>query len=450
MTKGRAVIAILLVLAGAGLAWALLQAHHGEGSTVAALCGEGAQSGCDTVNRSAWSSVAGVPLAAIGLAFYLSLALLLLLGVLAGSEALAGAGLLALGLLLVSLAIDAVLLGIQAFAIKDYCKLCLATYGLGVAALIALLPARAEKAAASRLASQPAGRAWLSAWLVGSAALGIAAFALHWGLLARESLRQATLLGPAAAAPAAPASVPAPAPAAATSAAPASEADRYKQEAARLQGILDDPQKLEQYFSEKAAQEYAAAKVQSIDLSSAPSKGPAAAPVTAVTYSDFLCPFCRNLAAGLDRYMPQSGNRLILYFKNYPLDMSCNPNMKRTVHEGACALALGAVCAAEQGKFWPYHDKVFGAPPTNPGLGDAERIAHEAGLDGASFKSCLSSPRTREALSRQIAEAVSIGVEATPTIFINGKKLPRINDFTQVVDQEATKKGMPPPSPPAH
>jgi protein-disulfide isomerase/uncharacterized membrane protein len=452
MTRSRAAIAIALFLVGAALSWALLQAHHGEGSAGAALCGDGASgvSGCDAVNRSAWSRFLGVPLAAIGLAFYLSLALLLLLGALAGGEALAGAGFVALALLALALLVDGALFGIQAFAIRQYCWLCLTTYSLNVAALVSLLPWRWARPAAAGQKAQPAGRALLAAWLAGSAAFALSGLALHQALLARASLRQATLLGtpaPASPAPAIPAPAPSAPTAASPAAAPASEAERYKQEAARLQAILDDSQKLDQYFAEKAAREYAAARVQKIDLSDVPMKGPVAAPVTVVTYSDFLCPFCRSLAAGLDGYLPKAQNRVTLFFKNYPLDQACNPNMKRTVHEGACALALGAVCASRQGKFWPYHDRVFQTPPPRPALADVERLGSQLGLDAAAFKACLASPQAKEALSREIAEAVAIGVEATPTVFINGKKLPRINDFAQVVDQEAAKQGVPPLAP---
>lgn len=453
MTRLRAAVVILVALAGAGLSWALLRAHHGEGTAVDALCGETASgpSGCDVVNRSAYASVAGIPLAALGLAFYLSLALLLALGALTGGEALAGAGFLGLGLLALALVVDGALFGIQAFALRAFCRLCLATYGLSAAGFVALLPARRAMGSASGLSASTLGRIVLAAWLAGSGAFALTAIALHAALAAREAQRQATLLGGPAPASATTASkapetgaaaVPAPG-----GAAPASEAERFKQEAARLQAILDDPLKLDQYFADKAARDFAAAKVQTIDLTDVPMKGPVAAPVTAVVYSDFLCPFCRNLAVALSGYIPQAGNRLTLYFKNFPLEQECNTNIKRTVHPGACALALGGVCAGEQGKFWAYHDRVFQAPPPNPGLADVERLGQQAGLDAAALKACLSTPRAKQRLAREIAEAAANGVDATPTIFINGKKLPRINDFGHVVDQEAAKQGVPPMAP---
>ena len=77
------------------------------------------------------------------------------------------------------------------------------------------------------------------------------------------------------------------------------------------------------------------------------------------------------------------------------------------------------------------------------------RLAGEAGLNAAAIEGCLSDPHTKEHLSAQMEEAKRLGVQATPTVFIDGKKLPRINDFLQVVDKEAVKKGLPPLAAPA-
>jgi protein-disulfide isomerase len=73
-----------------------------------------------------------------------------------------------------------------------------------------------------------------------------------------------------------------------------------------------------------------------------------------------------------------------------------------------------------------------------------QRIAGEAGLDAAAFQTCLSSPAARDALAAQIAEAHVGGVAGTPTLFVNGKRLPRIADFTVAVDKEAARLGLPP------
>jgi protein-disulfide isomerase len=145
--------------------------------------------------------------------------------------------------------------------------------------------------------------------------------------------------------------------------------------------------------------------------------------------------------------VPQAGGRVVVYFKNYPLDTECNPKLPRSVHAGACNLALGAVCANRQGKFDAYHDRVFSAELRDPKAADVVKLAGEAGLNAAAMEGCLSDPRTRATLDAEVAEGNRLGVTATPTVYVNGKKLPRINDFVAVVDKEARAKGFPPLAP---
>jgi protein-disulfide isomerase len=150
--------------------------------------------------------------------------------------------------------------------------------------------------------------------------------------------------------------------------------------------------------------------------------------------------------------VPQSGDRVQLYFKNFPLEQSCNPSLQSSVHPGSCVLALGSICAHRQGKFWAYHDKVFSEPLQSVQAADVVRIAGEAGLNAAAMEACLADPQAKAQLAADIAEGSRIKISATPTVFVNGKRLTRINDFVQVVEKEAIKKGFPPlpkPQPPA-
>jgi protein-disulfide isomerase/uncharacterized membrane protein len=461
----RIAVALCLCLAGAAVSGVLLGEHHGEPllvSSVNEACGDGQTSGCEDVARSSWSSFAGLPVAAYGLVFYLSLALLLALALFAPAdlrEAMAGvvAVLLALGLL-----VDLVLLGVQAFAIHAYCTFCILTYLLSAAALFALFPARRALRSAGTAAARTEGRLAVGGWVLGTLAVAAAVFAADATLAVRAAHRQATLLGapaPATAAtqPAAPAATTAPAaprpgvPAATPTPTAAPEAPsgpqdaKYWQEQARkLQATLDDPRKLDAYFAEKAQREYDATAPVSIALGGTPDKGPAAAPVTVAEYSDFMCPYCRNLGLALSQFVPQAGGRVAVYFKNFPLDKSCNERLPGSTHPGACNLALGAICARYQGKFDAYHDRVFSSELRNPQAADVVRLAGEAGLNAAAIQGCLDDPKTKADLAADIAEGNRLGVNSTPTLYINGKKLPRINDFVAVVDKEARKKGFPP------
>jgi protein-disulfide isomerase len=398
------------------------------------------------VARSPYAEVHGVPLAALGLAFAGSVALLLLLGLLAGPEARSAAALLAALALALALAVDVVLFGIQLFAIKAFCRLCLLTYALNALAFVLLLPARRGAAVrpSMRLA---AGRAALAGWGAATVAILVAVLAGSAVLRDREKAQQGALLG----LPAAPSAAPSLAPAV-----PGSDAARYQEEARlaqeqarRLQEILDDPKKLDDYLTQKAQREYEQGAVRTFNLKGTPSKGPQEAPIRVVEFSDFLCPYCRQIAGAFAGYLPQSGNRVIVYFKHYPLDQSCNPTLQGTSHPGSCAVALGGVCANDQGKFWEYHDRVFNNPPANPQPRDVVGLAREAGLDAGAFETCLSDSGTLQRLKTDIAEGSQAQVQGTPTLFINGKRLPRLNDFVQTVDREAAKMGLPPLAPPA-
>ena len=424
----RTAVAGGLLLLGGALSALLLLEHHGKSlgkAAVATVCGEGEDSGCAQVARSPYAKLAGVPLAAVGLAFYLSLSLLILLAAVAGAELGAPAAVVVLGAAALALAIDLALLALQAFVIHAFCKMCLATYLVNAGVVAALWPARrAWKSLAASL-SAPFARALGTAWLGATAALVVGVLGADAALYASEHLATASLLG-------APLAPPAP-----------DEAKACCGEAKRLQAILNDPAKLQQYLDEKAARDFETAVPEKVDLAGVPFKGPQNAPIQVVEYSDFMCPFCRNLATAFASYLPQSGNRVVIYFKSYPLDMSCNDELKTTVHDGACWLALGGVCANAEGKFWEYHDKVFSEARAKITREDTLKLAAELGLS-KQFEGCLGAPATRERLLTDIKEGQRIGVKATPTVLINGKKLPSINDFLIDVEKESTRLGLPP------
>jgi protein-disulfide isomerase/uncharacterized membrane protein len=445
-------------MAGAVVSAFLLGQHHGESWAVSAVnevCGGGQTGGCAEVARSAWSSVAGFPVAGFGLLFYTSLALLLALTLLVPDDLRDVPAGVAVAGLTAGLLVDLFLLGVQALRIHAYCTLCILTYLFGAAALFVLLPARRGALGVPGALARPEGRLAAAGWVLGTLAVAAAVLASERALAYREVRRQATLLG-------APAPVATPAPPPAPSGAPSGsptppavpvapalatgpqDARYWEQRAKELQSTLDDPRKLEAYFSAKAQREYDATAPVAIDLQNVPFRGPANAPVKVVEYSDFMCPFCRNLAAALTQFVPQAGGRVVVYFKNFPLDKSCNAKLPGSTHPGSCFLALGGVCASQQGKFEAYHDRVFGTELHDPKAADVARLAGEAGLNATAIESCLGDPKTRDALDVQVAEGNRLGVNATPTLYVNGKKLPRINDFVAVVDKEARKHGFPP------
>ena len=431
----RIVLALAFCLAAAVLSGILLGQHHGEpwaASTVTEHCGAGESSGCEDVARSAWSTLAGMPLAALGLAFYASLALLGCLAFFAPAgvrKALIGS--ILIPCLILGLAFDLFLLMLQAFAIHAWCPFCIATYVLALAALLVLLPFRGSLRRMRAEFAPPEGKLALAGWALAAAAVVLAVCSFNGMLAIRADARAGGLLG---------------APSHLEDAGDGDPGDPayWQKRARRLEAILDDPRRTEDYWSEKALREFDEAKAEEIDLTGIPGEGNEGAPVAVVEYSDFLCPYCRQLSTALSRYVPESEGKVRVYFKNYPLDGECNPAVSRSTHPGACRLALGGICARRQGRFSAYHDRAFEAGIANPRLDDVMKIGREAGLDSGAFGRCLRDPDARAALDAEVAEATRLGVDSTPSVYVNGKRLDRVNDFLKVVDREARKKGFAP------
>ena len=395
-----------LTLVGAALAVTLLLHHFGEGG-LAAVCGEGG--GCDVVGQSSYATIAGVPLASFGLAAYLALAAWLLVAVVvpdASRLPMAGAAFFVFG---ASLGFDLWLLGLQAFQIGAFCSLCLATYGVNLAACAVLWPARSAFLGLGALRGDVSGRVALVGGVMSAFAFGSSVIGITLALSERSAGREGALLG---------------------------------EQATRMKEALDDPQKFEQYQQEKSIGEFDAGEVLAVAYDGVPRKGDDAAPISIVEYSDFQCPYCRSLAGAFDDYLPASGGRVKLFFKHYPLDPECHSEVKGTGHAGSCGLARGAICADGQGRFWEYHDAIFAKPLEKPGEADLRRLAREVGLDSGEFSACLGDEATRQRLAADIDEGRRFGVNSTPTVLVNGKRLPRLNDFTKIVDHESERLGL--------
>jgi protein-disulfide isomerase/uncharacterized membrane protein len=391
----RIVLAIVLILSGAALAGVLWLEHHGESAASAVvrpICGQEATSGCETVKRSSYSQIAGWPSAAVGVFYYGSLLLLLSL-VLLADKTLRPRGLaLALLLCAAGVVVDLFLLGIQAFALHAFCTLCLLSYIGSVGGLILLLPARRALSALLRSPLADGGRLLLGAWAAGSLILLAGVAATELALDDRE--------------------------------------------------VLADPARAQEYFLNQAVRKFQHAPVLAPDLTGAPMLGARNAPLRVVVYSDFLCPWCREFAGFLIQYLPRVQEQLSVSFKHYPLDQTCNPALARTLHPGSCAMALGGVCAAEQGRFWPYHESAFGAALEKAGRSEAVNAARQSGLDLPSFERCLDSDAAAQHLARDIAEAHALGVTGTPTVVLNGKQIDRAGDLPLMVQVESARLGL--------
>lgn len=164
---------------------------------------------------------------------------------------------------------------------------------------------------------------------------------------------------------------------------------------------------------------YTALPVAAVDIPGGQPKG-SSGDVVIVEFSDFECAHCAKAYRSLKRVLPRFGGDVQLRFHHFPLNADCNPAVDGRIHPYACLAAVASECAAAQGRFWPYHDLLF---ENQSELDRASLIeyARRAGLDHDAFVACLESEAARQAVLRDVAEGTRLGIESTPTFFLNGR-----------------------------
>jgi len=143
-----------------------------------------------------------------------------------------------------------------------------------------------------------------------------------------------------------------------------------------------------------------------------PARGATQPKVTVVEFADYQCPFCRAAAGVLHELLASNPETLRVVYIDFPINPS---GISRTV-------AMGAVCAAEQDRYWDYHDLAFERQRQL----DAEAATTLAGLlslDSATFQNCLAKPETAAQVARAENEARRLGLDSTPSLFLNGRRL---------------------------
>ncbi len=168
-----------------------------------------------------------------------------------------------------------------------------------------------------------------------------------------------------------------------------------------------------------------------LDTANAPAKGAENAPISIVVFTDFQCPYCKKLPPVLDEIEKNNPGKVRIFFKNMPLI---------SIHDMAEGAARAGIAAKNQGKFWPYHDKLFAAEKLSPEKLHA--FAKELKLDMAQFEKDMQAPETTRALQKDMYDAQKAGVEGTPTIFINGWGLGdrSVEGFQKMIDTLAAEK----------
>ena len=166
-------------------------------------------------------------------------------------------------------------------------------------------------------------------------------------------------------------------------------------------------------------------------LEKGPSLGSANAPVTIVEFSDFRCSFCKKFAADtLPKLKSSYFNKgsVSFVFRHFAI-----------LGKQSEQAALASECAAEQGKFWQYHDKLFAAQGVLA-FSDAKlkAYAQELRLHEAKFNACLTAEKYRSKVERETVTAAYLGARGTPMFLVNEWLLvgaQPFDTFQRVIDQ---------------
>jgi protein-disulfide isomerase len=147
--------------------------------------------------------------------------------------------------------------------------------------------------------------------------------------------------------------------------------------------------------------------------------GNAGAPVTVEEFGDYQCPPCGAVYPELEKIRADYGDRVRLIFRHYPLTR---------LHPNALAAAHAAEAAGLQGKFWEMHDQLYRNQKSWENAADAparfNAYARSLGLDAERFARDLNGEDADKRVVADHERAGSLGVDGTPTFFVNGRKLP--------------------------
>lgn len=334
------------------------------------FCNVSSTVNCDAVLMSPYAVLLGIPMAAWGLLSYLALAVLLYRRGRSVGTARAQASLLLVAVAAWNVGVSLYMASVSAFVLRHLCLLCMGTYVLvGTAAFLAWSLARADVGASGRaVLTRERALAGGAAILAGVAILGAMQFASR----------------------------------------PISGATMTPEEVKAR-----DPEFYEWFTKRPVTKDLPPV---------AHSKGPTDAPVTIIEFSDFECPACAMAFRDLHDLADQHPELVRIVFHHFPLDSECNPHVPMRMHKSACQAAVASECAARAGKFWEFHDLLFGGQ-NKLGRDDLVAKAVGLGIDREPFVACLDDPAMRARVKADTDAGAKLGVQSTPTLVINGRTI---------------------------
>jgi len=370
-------VKLLLVIAFVGLGFSLYAANHhyellNAGATDS-YCNINEQFSCDEVARSPYSKLLGIPLGVWGIVFFLGQ---LVLGFLVfrrqAGHVESKQGLVALTFL--GAAGSIVLAGISAFVLGKFCLNCMGIYVVCFTQVAIVLANKADS---------------MNDWQLPKVMNGLVTSAITLGLVILGHNWLAPVLTK-----------------------PAAKSTSVPTQDTGDAGLNFSSSKRDVPIDRSAYS----------GMGEDFRNGPDEAKVVIVEFADFQCPACKNAFDQLKQIKKMYGDQVQLVFKNYPLDKTCNSALSSQIHPFACGAAAFARCAGAEGKFWEAASLLYDKQSEI----NAENLAKwpsQLGLTGDSFKSCVASKDVMAKISDDVRVGNELGVNATPTIYINGRQM---------------------------
>lgn len=383
-------IVLLLSITGTILSSILLFQHYYPEADLGFIkCGEGIINTCVALASSPYSTIAGIPIASLGILFYLLITFMVLVSDYARETYLLSVPALILALISIAL-LSNIILGIIMIYTGNICSLCIYTYIVNLAIFILLIfyfknCANKDEAIKALKEFFPAENSDKKAVLALSL---ITIFFLSFSVLAGSNIIKV-------------------------------RSGQDPSFDAKISGMVND------FYKDKP---------EVIEFPASPLViGPESAPLKIYVFSDFLCSACYRFYLHEKFILSKYRNRVQIIYYHYPLDSRCNSYMDSSVYENSCLASQAMAGAAAESFFEEYlyahfsdYSRINKGYSKDKALAILESAAKQFRISGEkkeSIKSIINAEQLEKEIYSHIELAEKLKIEATPTIFISGRKI---------------------------
>ena len=156
-------------------------------------------------------------------------------------------------------------------------------------------------------------------------------------------------------------------------------------------------------------------------IDDAPAKGPEEAPIRIVEFSSFGCPYCGELAKTLEELTLKYPEAVRVEYRHFPPDRQPQGHLA----------SRASYCADQQDAFWEMHALLYTRAPRHD-RDSIDEYAEEIGLDMGVFDWCIDSDEAHEHVDRDIADGGELGIQGTPTFFVNGERIEGVVPYEEL------------------